>query len=175
MYNSVINANSSSISTDSGAIHISDHAGVNMQMAIHDNYVQLADLPTTGLDVGIYLDDYTSGATVTNNIVTGGNFGFLIHGGQNDTLSNNIFDLGTRTASNIGAGLIQSEPGGPIAVMTGDQVLQNIIYSTAASPSTAWYGMAAAPRLRITYTTILMDSRSRRRATPVPIQAIRSL
>ena len=68
--------------------------------------------------------------------MTSGNFAFLVHGGQNNKLSNNIFDLGSRSAPNIGAGLFQSEANGTIASMSGDAATGNIIYSTAtASPA----------------------------------------
>jgi hypothetical protein len=44
--------------------------------------------------VGIYLDDYASGETVTGNIITGiYTFGMIIHNGSNNIFSNNIWDL----------------------------------------------------------------------------------
>ena len=68
-------------------------------------------------DVGIYLDEWTSGVTATNNIVVGGNLGFELHGGSNDVLTNNIFDIGPNTTGSAD-GLIQSNPGGAFAFMT---------------------------------------------------------
>src|SRR6202042_779334 len=105
--------------------------------------------PPTGLDVGIYLDQWASGVTVSNNIVVGGNMGFLIHGGANDTLTNNIFDVGPNTASNLGAGLLQSCPtafglDAPVS-MDNDNVTGNIIFSTADGVSNGYvvYGGTA--------------------------------
>jgi parallel beta-helix repeat protein len=136
-YNSVVNADDSSQATDSGAIYLDGAAGLNMQTVISNNSVNQAFSPSSGLNVGIYLDDFTSGVTVTNNISTGGDLGFEIHGGENDTLSNNIFDLGTNTTG--AGGLIQSDSGGPIGSMTGDVVSQNIFYWTATgSPNAYW-------------------------------------
>jgi parallel beta-helix repeat protein len=154
-YNSVIDANDSSSDTDSGAIYIDGRAGVDTQTTINNNYVNNASSPSDGLNVGIYLDDFTSGVTVTNNITTGGNFAFLIHGGENDTLSNNVFDLGTTAASNLGGGLIQSEGGGPISQMTGDSVTGNIFYSTASSSPNAYivYGGSASVSGNLYYNT----------------------
>ena len=135
-FNSVINADSSPQSSDSGGIYILGRAGVDTQTIVNNNSVNLATSPVTGLSIGVYLDDFTSGVSVTNNIITSGNFAFLVHGGQNNSLSNNIFDLGSRSAPNIGAGLFQSHANGPIASMSGDSATGNIIYSTAtASPS----------------------------------------
>ncbi len=146
-YNSITNANSSPEATDSGAISIGNSSGVDTRTLIDHNYVEISTLPTNTLNVGIYLDNWTSGATVTNNIVVGGNYGFLIHGGENDTISNNIFDMGTEALSNYGVGLIQGYSGGPVAAMTNDVVTQNIVYSTATTSPNAYVedlgGMAA--------------------------------
>ena len=70
--------------------------------------------------------------------MTGGNLGFELHGGNNDTLSNNIFDIGPNTTGSAD-GLIQSNPGGPFAFMTGDVVSQNIFDSTATGPTNAYW------------------------------------
>ena len=154
-YNSVINADSSPLANDSGGIYVDGRAGIDTRMTISNNAISLASSPTTGVDVGIYLDDWTSGATVTGNIVTGGNFGFLIHGGQNNTLSNNIFDLGTRSAPNIGVGLIQSDAGGPFTSMTGNMISGNVVYSTATQPSNVYvtYGGTATVSDNLYYNT----------------------
>jgi parallel beta-helix repeat protein len=153
--NDIVNACSSTLANDCGAIYIDGRSGADTLATINNNTVSLASSPTSGLNVGIYLDDFTSGATVTNNIVTGGNFGFLVHGGENNKISNNIFDDGTRTSYNIGAGLIQGESGGPIASMTGDVVDHNIIYSTATGTSNVWvnYGGAANISYNLYYNT----------------------
>jgi parallel beta-helix repeat protein len=142
--NSVVNANSSPLVTDSGAIYVDGQAGVDTKTTINNNSVQTAGSPTTGIDAGIYLDDFTSGVSATNNIVTGGNFSFLIHGGENNTISNNILDMGSRSAPNVGAALFQSESGGPVASMVGNTVTKNIIYSAAATAPSVWVSFGGA-------------------------------
>jgi parallel beta-helix repeat protein len=145
-YNSIVNANDSPLANDSGGIYVDGRAGVDTKTTIDNNSVNLAVSSTTGADVGIYLDDFTSGVTVTRNIVTGGNLGFHIHGGRNNMISNNIFDMAGRSARNVGAALFQSEPGGPVPVMAGNVVTKNIIYSTAISAPSVWvsYGGMAS-------------------------------
>jgi parallel beta-helix repeat protein len=146
-YNSIINANSatsgwsvegSGPTQDAGAIDLGNTPGTNMNINIDNNYIDTLTDPSTGLDVGIYLDEWTSGVTATNNIVVGGNLGFEIHGGSNDVLTNNIFDIGPNTTGSAD-GLIQSNPGGAFAFMTGDVVSQNIFNSTATGTQTAYW------------------------------------
>jgi parallel beta-helix repeat protein len=152
-YNSIINADSATggfttegSSEDDGAIQIGNTVGNNQNININNNYIDILTdpaNPTNGsfmLDVGIYLDDFASGFTVTNNIVQGGNLGFLIHG-ANDTLTNNVFDIGTSAGSN--AGFFQYEntnfDGSPAPVgQTNDTASGNIIYSTANGTENAW-------------------------------------
>jgi hypothetical protein len=84
--------------------------------------------------IGIYLDDNTSGVQVTNNIVANTIANSMqIHGGNNITVQNNIFDLG---ANGLSAILFQDRPadnGGP--TMANNLVQQNIIVSTSGSPT----------------------------------------
>jgi parallel beta-helix repeat protein len=137
-YNAVMNADSSPAVSDSGGIYIDNRSGADMRTAVDHNLVVLNRTPPTGVDVGIYLDDFTSGVTVTANIIRNGNFAFHVHGGRRNTIRNNIFDLGGRSAPNIGAGLVQSEPGGPVPEMIGNTISGNIIYSTAHTPWNAF-------------------------------------
>jgi parallel beta-helix repeat protein len=155
-YNSIVNADSATSgwvgeggSQDSGAIYLASTQGNNENILIDHNYIDTLTDPSSGLDVGIYLDNWASGINVTNNTVVGGNMSFLIHGGANDTLSNNIFDVGPNTESNLGAGLIQGLDSGfgenaPVS-MSNDNVTGNIIYSTANGTSNAYvvYGGTA--------------------------------
>ena len=65
-------------------------------------YVEKAGAPGAAHSVALYLDDYASGITVTNNIVKDpGTHGLQAHGGSNISVHNNIFDLGTGTTSTI--------------------------------------------------------------------------
>lgn len=141
--NVITNANNASGATDSGGIYMLGRSGGNTGTQITNNVVSLASQPTTGTSVDVYLDDLASGVTVKNNILNEGNFAFQIHGGHDDMISNNILNMGTMSAENIGAALIQSGSGGS---MYNDAVSQNIIYSTAGTAPTVWvtYGGTAS-------------------------------
>lgn len=141
--NVITNADSASGATDSGGIYMLGRRGGDTGTQIVNNFVSLASQPVNGNDVDIYLDDLASGVTVKNNILKEGNFAVQIHGGHDDIIVNNIFDMGPMSAANIGAALIQSGNDGS---MYNDVVSQNIIYSTAASAPTVWvtYGGTAA-------------------------------
>ena len=52
-----------------GAIDLGNTPGTNMNININNNYIDTLTDPSTGLDVGIYLDEWASGVTVSNNIV----------------------------------------------------------------------------------------------------------
>ena len=92
---------------DSGGIYILGRSIADTQTTVNMNFIQGTG-NTSQHSVGLYLDDNTSGVTATNNIVVGsGSDAFEIHGGSNNTLRNNIFDLGTGTTS---AGLFQANP-----------------------------------------------------------------
>ena len=84
-------------STDSGGIYVLDRTGQDTGITIVGNEVNgTGQEPYIG---GIYLDDYTSGVAVTNNIVRCVSVRDLqLYGGRNDTVTNNIFDLGGTTA-----------------------------------------------------------------------------
>jgi parallel beta-helix repeat protein len=136
--NIVQNSNTSSQSTDSGAIYELGRSQVDTKSVISGNYISG---PNTAASsgahiVGIYLDDYTDGVQVTNNIVANTvTHAVQIHGGHNVTVQNNIFDLGANGKSAI---LFQSTgasaTGTPLP-MTNDVVTQNIIASTSSSPT----------------------------------------
>ncbi len=89
--------------------------------------------------VGIYLDDNASGVTVTGNIVQATpslSDPWEIHGGSNDTLSGNIFDLGT---GHTDFGLFQADeadqqPQGSFSQLQNDAVTGNIFTTESASP-----------------------------------------
>jgi parallel beta-helix repeat protein len=165
-YNSIINANSATSgwvgeggSEDTGAIYLNSTSGNNMNINIDNNYIDTLTDNSSGLDVGIYLDGWTSGVTISNNIDVGGNLSFLIHGGANDTLTNNVFDVGSNTNSSYGAGLLQSNPSSyglnaPVA-MTNDTVSGNIVYSTADGTANAYvvYGGTANVSGNLYYNT----------------------
>jgi len=125
--------NTNRISNDSGAIYMLGRSHIDTKAVIANNLIDntgAADQHT----IGIYLDDSTSGVDVSANIVRNiGTHGMQIHGGDNNLIHNNVFDLGTATAS---AMLFQSAPAdtGPTNTMLNNVVARNIIYSSSPTP-----------------------------------------
>lgn len=134
-YNRIEDANLSA--TDSGAIYILGRSNADTQTLVEMNFIDgtgRADRHS----VGIYLDDCTNGVTATGNIVTGiGSDGFQIHGGSDNTFSDNIFDLGSGTPS---AGLFQMSPQdvhNPDP-LRDNVVTNNIVATASATPRPAY-------------------------------------
>jgi hypothetical protein len=92
---------------------------------------------------GIYQDDESSWQTVQNNIVVGpGTYGVMIHGGNNDVVKNNVFDV-----SNIQSiGFYQDDyddgSGSTNYGMAGNVFSNNVIYSSGNVP--AWTYLVSA-------------------------------
>ena len=136
--NIVQNTNTSSASPDSGAIYELGRSQVNTQSVISGNYISGPTTAAAGSGahiVGIYLDDYTDGVQVTNNIVHTINMhGLQIHAGSNITVSNNIFDLGSSGHSAV---LLQSSYASSLTTgqpMTNNVIKNNIIASSESNP-----------------------------------------
>ena len=100
--------------------------------------------PSGAGGVCLYTDDGMSNVAYSFNTCYGsGTYGFLIHGGAHVTHTNEIIDI---TAS-LYAGFQQDctspsdsacpaiPPGSP---MTGDNMTNSIVYSSAAVPTTIW-------------------------------------
>ena len=136
--NVVRNTNMSPSSTDSGAIYELGRSQVDTKSIISGNYIsEPYSAASSGAHiVAIYLDDYTDGVRVINNIVANTiTHAVQIHGGSNVNIQNNIFDLGAAGKSAI---LFQStgasSTGSPLS-MTNNIVAHNIIASTSSSPT----------------------------------------
>jgi parallel beta-helix repeat protein/putative cofactor-binding repeat protein len=119
--------------TDSGAIYILGRSGVDTQVVITGNVIDGVGVAGRHV-VGIYLDDSTNGATVTGNLVRrAGSYAVQIHGGSDNLVENNLFDLGKdRTA----AVLFQAAPAdtNPLNAQTGNSVVRNVILSASEYP-----------------------------------------
>jgi len=132
-YNAVYN--SMLTDSDGGAISTDNRPYLNTGVLINNNVI--GNHGNAGNQTkGIYLDDLSSYTTITNNIVYGtGTDSFQIHGGNNNTIQNNIFDI---TLSSV-LGLYQSTPSQPAgADMTNNVFTENIVYSSANPPSSLW-------------------------------------
>jgi parallel beta-helix repeat protein len=135
--NVVRNANANPQTQDSGSIYLLGRSNVNMHTVIRGNYISGPTTAAGGSSahiVGIYLDDNSSGVTVTNNIVTHIiSHGLQIHGGDDILVKNNIFDLGSTGRSAVLFQNRASDVGG--ATMQNNVVTQNIIVSKSGSPT----------------------------------------
>lgn len=121
---------------DCGGIYQQDANYASTGISITNNYVRDANPNTTlsggsGIGSGIYLDDCTSNATVSGNIITGASGGATttLHGGSNDTLKGNIIDLSgyARQITQYVASGICNGLGGASSPMTGNSYIGNII------------------------------------------------
>jgi parallel beta-helix repeat protein len=123
--------NTGTASNDTGSIYVLGRSDIDTGITISNNYIDGTG-PTSAHIVGIYLDDYTSGVTVDNNILRNiGTHGLEIHGGHDNNVYNNVFDLGTITKS---AALFQAEAGDPgSAGAQNNSFHQNIITSSQAN------------------------------------------
>jgi hypothetical protein len=136
--NVVKNTNTSSQSTDSGAIYELGRSQVDTKSVINGNYISGPNTAASSGShiVGIYLDDYADGVKVVNNIVTDiVTHGLQIHGGSNITAQNNIFDLGSTGKSAILFQSTGASVDGTPHPMTNDVIKSNIIASSSSSPA----------------------------------------
>ncbi|NYZ13683.1 hypothetical protein HL658_14105 [Azospirillum sp. RWY-5-1] len=125
-YNKVINANLES--DDGGGIYlISRQQDLTGHTVINNEVTGTTAVHPSG-DVaswGIYLDDWTSGATVKGNLVHGNIGGVFLHGGWNNKVTENII------ADNSGAQIgLQQEVGWggwKGKVMSGNDISGNIV------------------------------------------------
>jgi parallel beta-helix repeat protein len=140
-YNRVMNTGTAT-PYDTGAIYILGRSQLDTGTVVDHNYIYKAGAPGDAHSVAIYLDDYTSGVAVTNNIIVDpGSYGIQTHGGNNLTIQNNIFDLG---ANSQAIGLIQGL--GANVYPHNVAFTQNIVYSEAASQNLwDWFELASYP------------------------------
>lgn len=131
---------------DSGAIDILGRSqNANIHGTVTMNFIGAAGSATAAQVVGIYLDDNAAGVTATKNIVSASptlSNAYEIHGGANNTVSGNIFDLGTGSPT---FGLSQRDeadqlPQGVFTQLTNDLVTGNIFVTESATPRTPGFG-----------------------------------
>jgi len=134
------------ISTDSGAIYVLGRSQANTQMVISNNLIEYSGSPLVH-SVGVYLDDSTSGATVTGNILRDmGSDSIQIHGGSYNTIRNNIVDLGSGSPSGV---LFQAAPANtnPNNAQIDNVVTQNIFYSSSTAPKIYYWIDGGSPTI----------------------------
>jgi len=116
---------------DMGAIYVTH--GVNtsptdMNLTVADNYITNAGAGIS--NYGIYLDDTVSGATVQGNIVRAGGSAadLVIHGGSDNKVTNNVFDVTSSTGNEKGIFLQHTSPS-----MQNNSITDNTFYGTGAN------------------------------------------
>lgn len=128
---------------DCGGIYVMDRSHANTGVMVTNNVVGNHG-SATNQGVGIYLDDEMSNATVKNNVVYGtGNWDFLIHGGDHNTFTNNIFDMSKVPSLGLYEDITHTTSATPLANfgMAGNTFQCNIVYSSSAPPAALWdYG-----------------------------------
>ncbi len=116
------------MSEDSGAIYVLGRSQISTTgIAITMNLVMGVGSSSATHAVGIYLDDNASGVTVSRNVVQATptmSDVFEIHGGSNNKISGNIFDLGTGDTDD---GLFQQDEADQMPQGSFQQLQNNVV------------------------------------------------
>ena len=133
-YNRILNCGK--LGADTGSIYTVGRAQVDTKMIIEYNYVDGARNLTTANQhiLGIYIDDEANGVTVRNNIMRNVQDNCMqYHGGRDNIVYNNIFDMGSGDCT---ATLFQGKTYAPSTeTMTNNVLRNNIMYSTGSNPT----------------------------------------
>ena len=143
-YNVILNTTLTA--EDSGAIYILGRSGADTQVVIAGNIVDGVGSPARH-NVGIYLDDSSNGAMVTGNLVRRvGSDAVEIHGGSDNVIENNIFDLGEGQPSAV---LFQAAPAdtNPLNAQIGNEVVRNVILSANKDPKIFVFYDGGTPKI----------------------------
>jgi parallel beta-helix repeat protein len=91
---------------------------------------------------GIYLDNGTGNMTLSGNVITGHKVGcFFIHGGNDNTLEDNICDLSDVSYQNI----VTYQQNKTDYAMTGNTFRHNIVVSSSSAPGRGFLGLGKPP------------------------------
>jgi hypothetical protein len=127
---------------DCGAIYLWDTTHASTNGVVTNNYIRDVNISSNGAGdytgccaTGIYLDDGMSNVTVSGNVVTGNKSQcFVIHGGNNDSYTDNLCDLGPSQYTRVMTYQWDSLD----LPMTGNSVTNNVIVAGSASPGTGY-------------------------------------
>ena len=128
-------------STDSGAIYILGRSNAATNTLVKTNLVDGAGRADQH-SVGIYLDDNTSGVAVQGNILRNvGSDAVQIHGGSDNHVTGNVFDLGIGHSSAV---LFQAGPADQPnpSPLRDNSVTGNIVYSQSDAPGSFYVSLA---------------------------------
>jgi hypothetical protein len=127
---------------DCGAIYTWDETHASTNIVVANNYVRDVNISSNGQGdydgccaTGIYVDDGMSNVTVSGNVVTGiKSQCFVIHGGNNNTYSNNLCDLDDSKYQRI----MTYQWDSLMLPMTGNSIEDNVIVSSSTSAGTGY-------------------------------------
>jgi len=128
--NNVVLKTGGSVS-DAGGVYVNDYLATSTNILIDHNYIVDYQGITVALGHGIYMDQALSNTTVTNNVIRERTIGadstsaLFNDCGINNTISNNLIDLGTSGAVSIMGWLKFAT--GTCTAMTGTTFNKNII------------------------------------------------
>jgi hypothetical protein len=124
--------------TDMGALYYQDTQRSSTGVQFTNNYIlRTGNAPGSDNIHAIYLDDGASNVYVGGNIVvTKSEWGWMIHGGNNNLIENNIFDVSNGNSWGLYGTSTEFGTGGH---MDGNEVRKNIVYS-ATGFGQAWGG-----------------------------------
>jgi len=142
---------------DAGAIYIVDRTHAATGNRITNNLIlNVGGIgSSTSWTKAIYLDDLASNTLVSGNICRGcGEFAFQIHGGDHNSIVNNIFDL------TGGALLGEYDASKSAGTFTGldmqaNTIERNIVFSTSTFPQPLWKlpGIRQTPSMNLPSVT----------------------
>jgi Right handed beta helix region len=127
---------------DCGAIYTWDETHASTNILVSNNYVRDVNVSSNGegdytgcCATGIYIDDGMSNVTVSGNVVTGiKSQCFVIHGGNNNTYTDNLCDLDDSKYQRI----MTYQWDSLMLPMTGNSIENNIIVSSSVSGGTGY-------------------------------------
>jgi hypothetical protein len=127
---------------DCGAIYTWDETHASTNILVANNYVRDVNVSSNGKGdydgccaTGIYVDDGMSNVTVSGNVVTGiKSQCFVIHGGNNNTYTDNLCDLDDSSYERI----MTYQWDSLMLPMTGNSIENNIIVSSSTTPGTGY-------------------------------------
>jgi hypothetical protein len=140
---------------DCGAIYFDDKISpASTEIQVVNNYVRDVNISSRGAGnngkngkggccaIGVYLDDGTSNVTVTGNVIGGiASACFHLHGGDNNSIKNNICDLANSDYQSI-AVYQQSKAQHEMA---GNSFTNNIVVSGSRSGGSGFAGYQSPP------------------------------
>jgi parallel beta helix pectate lyase-like protein len=139
---------------DCGAIYTWDESHASTNILVTNNYVRDVNVSSNGegdyggcCATGIYVDDGMSNVTVSGNVVTGiKSQCFVIHGGNNNTYTDNLCDLDDSMYQRI----MTYQWDSLMLPMTGNSIENNIIVSSSTGAGTGYSdnGTPTAPTIK---------------------------